>query len=405
MDSKIQEKKMRIIHISAKPPYPVVDGGCFASSRLLEDLSNTGSELIHVTLYTEKHPFDRSAYPEKYKSLHAFKADTSITVPGALKSFVSGTSYNIDRFRCEAFQNFLKNEVRDEDLIIIDGLYASTFIDKTWTKKSKLVLREHNVEYKIWEDLSEGKKDYNPFTKTISTSKGNWFKRTYLKYLSKQLKTYETFIANKVDQIWSISDEDHLPLKELCSTPVNTITVSVQSASNSHDYSKNSVFHLGGTDWEPNKESISILLDIWKNELKNEAVELHLIGKGIEHQTQKNIHTYGFVEDLEAVLEKQGILVAPIISGSGIRIKILEALALGIPVITTSKGAQGINSKEALILVSNRAELIEKINELTSNQNLREQIGKKGQEYIAAHHAEDKVISSILNSLGKLKTN
>lgn len=396
---------MRIFHLTAKPPYPIIDGGCFASARLMEDLSQLDYELIHVTLHTKKHPFNKAAYPEKYNNIYAFHTDTSISISGALSSMLKGSSYNIERFRNDQFQEFLLEEVRDDDIIVIDGLYATVFLNNKWIKETKIILRSHNVEYKIWEDLSQNNSSANSFGIKSKKKKGNWLKERYLKYLSGKLKDYESAIVKHVDQIWTLSDDDLTVLDKLGAKFAITIPVSIPSDQQEHDYSYNSVYHLGSVNWIPNQESITILIDIWKNDLAHEGPELHLIGNGIQQQHVKNIIVHGFVDDLDKEINKQGILVAPIISGSGIRIKILEALARGIPVITTKKGAQGIESDDSLILAADRNEFVKEIKRLSENEQLRKSIGEAGRSHIRSKHDPEYVKTIITTSLERLKTN
>jgi glycosyltransferase involved in cell wall biosynthesis len=76
-------------------------------------------------------------------------------------------------------------------------------------------------------------------------------------------------------------------------------------------------------------------------------MHLHVAGRNppagfLEELDHPNITFHGEVEDAKEFMQSYGIMVAPLFSGSGIRIKILEAMALGIPVVTTSRGIEGI---------------------------------------------------------------
>ncbi|TNE98616.1 MAG: glycosyltransferase [Bacteroidetes bacterium] len=260
------------------------------------------------------------------------------------------------------------------------------------------MLRAHNVEYKIWESIAlqtKSKFSANEENKTP------FFKRFYTKYLSRKLKRYELDIAQKVDLVWTLSNEDSL---ELSAHGVETklIPVSVELSQKDHDYSKNVLYHIGGMEWSPNRSAINILQDLMRK-MNDDAVKLHLIGRGIQESDQKGIIVHGFVEDLESLLSEMGILVAPIISGSGIRIKILESMAQGIPVITTSIGAKGIIDKNVLAIGDDPETFTNRIKEFVYSKETRERFGRLGKEYIRIHHNSAVISTEIKNSL-KLNT-
>jgi len=388
----------RIIHITSKPPFPIVDGGCFASAALLNDLYEISNELIHISLTTQKHPGNKESYPDKFKNIKFFHCNTEIHFYQAMKSSIKGTSYNIDRFKNVELNNFLSGLLEDEDIIIIDGLYASGFIDQVVCKNATMILREHNVEYKIWEELSD-RSSYSALRNRLKRLKVlNPFKRMYVKHLSKRLKKYELKVLSKVDQVWTISDEDKKTLEGHGIHHTRTLPVSISTSFAEHDYSNNSVFHLGSAEWLPNAESIELLRQL-HNVLLGDGlgVELHLFGSKIENSNQQSETIHGFVKDLNPYLEKMGFLCAPVVSGSGIRIKILETMSRGIPVLTTSKGAQGINDRSALLIADTFEELLKVMKTLILSEDLRQKMGQKAQKYICENHSFESV-RSLLNS-------
>jgi len=113
------------------------------------------------------------------------------------------------------------------------------------------------------------------------------------------------------------------------------------------------LFFIGALDWLPNWEGLKWFLDQVFNPLLEEApgMPLHVAGRnapsGISEKLKHpNISYHGEVEDARNFMQSYGIMVAPLFSGSGIRIKILEAMALGKPVVTTSTGIEGIPAAE-----------------------------------------------------------
>ncbi len=100
-------------------------------------------------------------------------------------------------------------------------------------------------------------------------------------------------------------------------------------------------------------------------------------------------------------MAKSGTLVTPIQSGSGIRIKLLEAMALGIPCITTKLGASGIDlSLSGVQIADTQQDFVDLILKLHSNETLREEVGKKSRDYISKVHSFDNCIVIMKNTFG-----
>ena len=120
-----------------------------------------------------------------------------------------------------------------------------------------------------------------------------------------------------------------------------------------------SLFFIGALDWLPNQEGLTWFLNRVFGKLIAEMprLEFHIAGRNapehfVKRLNHKNISYHGEVDDAREFMQSYHIMVAPLLTGSGIRIKILEAMALGRPVVTTSVGIEGIpakNNKDLLV--------------------------------------------------------
>lgn len=389
---------MKILYLSHKPIYPKVDGGCVAMANFMDLMLKNGCEIKHLTIETNKHPFKLSSYPEEITSKvspEAIKIDTDVKISKALPYLFKSGSYNIDRFYSKSMKDKIIETLSANqfDFIVLESLFSTPYLKTIKNHfKGKVILRSHNVEYKIWEDLS------------ANTSAG--LKRKYLKQLTKDIKTYEMSILNQLDGILTITEEDAEFYRKNTSTAVETIPFALKvNDSIQNDYSGVDYFHLGGMDWEPNKESVERLFRLFPEIQKNHSeAKLHVIGKGTEKLNVNNssIVLEGFVEKLEQHCISIGTLVTPIVSGSGVRIKILEMMSLGIPVITTDKGAQGIDYKNhnCLIIANTDKALLDACIKISSNKNLRKEIGINAKSYISEHHSFSNISEKLNKFLG-----
>jgi glycosyltransferase involved in cell wall biosynthesis len=122
--------------------------------------------------------------------------------------------------------------------------------------------------------------------------------------------------------------------------------------------------------------------------------------KETEIPADEGIHFDGFVEDPSVFFREKGIFLSPVYSGSGVRIKIMEAMSVGTPVITTTLGATGItNDNETIIIADTDQQLIEKAILLYEDRDLREKLGKNSTAFIRENFSRGAVSKKLRNVL------
>ena len=154
---------MKILQLCHKPPFPPVDGGAIAMNNITQGLLALGHQVKVLTVETAKHPIDPNLSSD-YKLLTEFDSvfiDTSIKKKDALINLFQDRSYNIQRFVSEELNEKLNNllEEKSFDLVILEGLFVAPYYKVIRKQhKGKIILRAHNVEFKIWERMSMKKK-------------------------------------------------------------------------------------------------------------------------------------------------------------------------------------------------------------------------------------------------------
>ena len=381
---------MKCLYITSKPIYPIIDGGCFAMDSFLKTLSHAGFIIDHFTISTQKHPFRPDAYPE---GLHveSVEIDTRIKTLQTLKYLVKKGSYNVARFHSEEVTEKIEALIKKNtyDFVILDSLYATTYLSsirKYFT--GKIYLRSHNCEAQIWFDLAKNEQ--------------NIPKSIYFKKLAKDLHIYESTILNKLDGVFAISQEDQEAFMKN-NTKAKVCVIPVHLESNDQDefkIEKGKIFHVGNMDWVPNREAVERLVKLFHESIhSDDQLKLSLVGKNIEkhYKSSKGIEIQGFVDDLKGFVQKSGILVSPITSSSGVRVKILEMMAYGIPVITTPSGAKGIFSegKNAVEIQETNTALIDAILRITKDDEKLAEMQTLSKEYIKKYHNIEQIASDL----------
>lgn len=139
------------------------------------------------------------------------------------------------------------------------------------------------------------------------------------------------------------------------------------------------IFH-GAYFYFPNKEAIDLIIYHIASKIRknNPNVVFVIAGLDVPLFEKDNIESIGFVEDIYSLLHTADIAIVPILGGGGTRLKILDYLGVGLPIITTKKGIEGINAKNgkhAIIVDDVNEEFINAIKYLIDNEQERRRIG------------------------------
>lgn len=400
---------MKILQLCHKTPLPTIDGGCIAIHNITQCLLDSGMEVKVVAVATPKHPFVISAFSQSYLTKTRFESVFIDTTPHkieAIKTLFTGKSYQISRFYHKNMANklieILKRE--DFDIIHIESIYMAPYIPLLRKhSKAKILMRLHNIEHQIWERLSENER--NPIMKLA------------YRVNARQLLHVERKILHEIDGYMSISEPDYRFFHE---TVPQVPGIVIPFGINVDNYEMEdddfiatdhpTLFHLGSMNWSPNVEGIEWFLDeVWPG-IHAAHPELtftlagHDIPEKLKQREDPNVEVVGAVPDANEFMMDYDIMVVPLLSGSGIRIKIVEAMALGRVVITTSIGAEGLDVQNGkhLFIANTPEEFVAVINKCVSMPDLCTIISENAQHYISVHHNNTVIAQKITDFYQKV---
>jgi len=393
---------MKILQLANKIPYPPRDGGAIATLNISLGLAELGHEVTVLGMNTPKHFTDLSVLPPKIKNtirILDVEVDTDIKPWYALSNLVfSKLPYNATRFFSRKFEKELADLLRKQefDVIQLEGLYLCFYIDCIRKHSKALVsLRSHNIEYEIWERSANFEKNY--------------FKRKYFYLLAKRIRRFELNYLNCYDVLLPITSRDARKYNRMGNQiPYQIIPVGYD-LNNLSPEKENvkfpSLFFIGTLDWFPNQEGLIWFLDnVWSELLEmNPGLSFHIAGRNAPLKMKKlfrkyeNVVFHGEVEDAELFIRENAIMIAPLFSGSGMRVKIIEGMALGKTIVTTSIGAEGIDVvHEHNIIIEDLAfDFIAQINALVRDKKRFERIGRNAATFIRSYY-DNKRISETL---------
>ena len=341
---------MHILQLCPRVPFPPHDGGAIAMYGVAAGLVWAGHRVTLLAINTPKHrqPADALAHLGPTVRLVTVEVDTDISAAKALKNLLfSRQPYNVERFISPAVGEKLLEILRTEaiDIVQMEGTFVAWYVEllgrqhRANFRVPPLVLRAHNVEFTIWQMLAHREK--NPL------------KRLFLRTMAARLEKFERRYLRQFDAVVAITEADAQRLRALqCPEPVVFIPAGVDLARCQPDPAiraqPRTLFIIGSLDWLPNQEGVEWLLrEVWPTfHTEMPDVELHIAGRNAPAHLlvsrPDNVFMHGFVESAPAFMQQFELMLVPLLSGGGMRVKIIEGMALGKAILSTTLGAEGI---------------------------------------------------------------
>jgi glycosyltransferase involved in cell wall biosynthesis len=397
---------MRVLQLTKKVPFPSKDGESMAIRSLASSLVSNGVSVDLLSLNTNKHRFS-GAFNEidstLYNSINMVEINTDFHPISFLANLLSDIPYQISRFvkkNCKVKLISLLSQNK-YDFILLETVYLTPYIPVIKSYSSaKILLRTHNMEYEIWDRLYKG---------------ADWgVSKLLYKWLAYQMFRYESFRLYSVDYLIAISMREFLMFKALYPS-LNGIVVPITRDAPKESYQKIlksntqniSLFFIGSLDWKPNQEGLLWFLSkVWPLcHAKFPHLSFHVAGRNmpdkIKQMTLDGVIMIGEVNDAASFVNQHDIAIVPLLSGSGMRAKIIEAMALGKVVITTTIGLEGIEAQNNfdVCLANSPTDFLDVIQHLLTHPAQMIQIGINAKLNIMNNYESKAMGKKLLDSL------
>lgn len=368
---------------------------------LTRGLLQLGHTVKVLCISTPKQPLELKQVPADHAEqtrMEGVFVDTSVNIVDAFTDLITSDNYNISRFFSPDMDIRLIRLLTEEtfDVVQLESLFMTPYIPTIRRySKAHIVLRSHNLEHVIQDRIASGER--------------NLIKRPYRRFLANQLKAYEMEVLERVDGVAAISPSDAAHFLEHCSsTPVTTIPFGVDPS----EYpfaellrrKKPELFHLGSMDWSPNEEGVRWLLSsVWPKVMKKRPyARLNLAGnkmpKDLVEATIDGVRIKGRVKDALAYMAAGDIMVVPLFSAGGMRVKIIEGMAMGKAIIATPIGAEGIahtNGKN-ILLARTIPEFTDAIVGLLDDPDRVAELGLEARKLVMTKYANEHIVRDLV---------
>ncbi|GAB1370044.1 glycosyltransferase family 4 protein [Candidatus Kapaibacterium sp.] len=391
---------MRILQLSPQFPFPETNGGKVGIASTFRQLAKEAE--VSFACYADSKPEDKYLkIASKYGHVILFEHSVKNSKLRILKSLFDSRALYLRKHENKNFVNQLLEYITKNPVDIIHADHTAMAPLALELKKVTglpVGLRLHNVENLIWKRYYKQLSYYHP-------------KRWYVYSQYKKLKKQEAeILQNGVDIAFPITDED-AKLAKIIAPKSNLITAAPginldEWTPLNIDRKKFHLVHATTYDWVHNVDALLWFIKNVMPSLKQKYPEIKffLYGKNPPECFRKfghlGVEAVGFVNDLKKPFSEAGIYISPLFVGGGIRIKILEALAMKIPVVASPIAAEGINKtkENGVKIAETESEFVDHISNIIENPDLIRMLGENGRNFVLENYNWEKSIKIISDS-------
>lgn len=382
---------MQILYLSQLVPYPPNAGPKVRSYHVLKHLATGGHEVSLVAFRRDSDHRQHIDHMRQYCTavcMAPMKRSRRSNLWHLARSVLSGEPFLIARDQVAEMYQIIEDLVRRHhfDAIHADQLWmaqyalAASRVASRNGRAPRLILDQHNAVFLVPQRLAE--------------NHGNPLARRLLRREAALLERYERRICAQFDEVVWVTDEDRLALAETgngSSAPVTGITIPIcvdpdEKAVVQRVPDAQRVTFLGGLHWPPNAAGMRWFVDqVWPRVLEQvPRALLTIIGKDppadFEPAHVPGLEVTGFVPDLAPYLAETAVFIVPLHAGGGMRVKIVDAWSWGLPVVSTTIGAEGLAYRhgENLLLADTVEAFADAVIRIVSKPSLGQRLAARG---------------------------
>ena len=392
----------KILIITNRIPYPLNDGGNMAMSAMINGYHEAGWSVMLLAMNTSRHYVPLTELNGVFDHLYSFQSvdiNNDVRFTKILSNLIfSSEPEHAERFYHTSFNDKLIEALTSfrPDVVQFESVYLATYLPAVHEYSCAItVLRIHNIEYQIWMGLASREK--------------NVIRKWYLDSLTVRVRNFEREAWKAFDLLLPITEKDANLIvrledtKALIVAPFGIDREKIVSSENE----KWVGYHIGAMDWLANSQVIKwFLKKAWPRIHKAlPEFEFFFAGRNMPDEFTKmhlaGVHCIPDVADANAFIADKKILIVPLWSSGGIRVKILEAMAAGKVVITTRQGIKGITAMpgEHYLAADNTDQFVQTVKWCIGNKTEAARIGQKAQQLIREKYVQSDIMKNIVNEL------
>lgn len=402
---------MNILFLTQIVPFPPDAGPKVKTWHVIRALVGQGHSVTLVSFVRPEEVQHLPALQMICKAVHAVPIRRSRLADAfyMLRSYLTGRPFLIERDDLRPMQETVNRLVRENDFHFIhaDQLTMVQFALRgaaVADKKPKVIFDAHNAVWTIVERMKDN---------------ARWFLKPILSVEAARVKRYEGELLRTVDHVLAVTDIDRSLLEEALDfskagtdariAPVAVIPIAVDTQKLQPVRRKpgsRNIVTLGTLHYPPNADGIrwffNEVFPLVRERVPDAA--LTIIGKNppadfieLAERNPGVIKVTGYVDDLRPYLEESALMVVPVRAGGGMRVRILEAFAYAMPVVTTTVGLEGIHGTHGhdVLVADTPADFASRTVELLQDASLQDKLASNGRKLATTKYDWQAVLSAM----------
>lgn len=375
---------MNVLFVTYDFPYPTNSGGKNRAYHLLKYTANKANVFLYSYVREDYNPEHNSEILALgVKKIQVFKRRKLSSISNFPKTIFTNSSifktlYCEDKVLEDIIETIKKEKI---EIVHFESSYTGFLIGKKLKKMGvKLVLGTENIEFMLYYDYAKN------------------LRKAYLKpfvyYQAKRLKEEELMMVRNADKVTTITKQEADVLENLTGVKSSIVANGIEPATFSYSFQKdlkNNLLFVGNFMYFPNVDAINFFSDLVFPKL-NHALTLTVIGKKVIEKfrfREKRIICKDFVENIIDEYRNADILVFPIRIGGGTNFKVLEAMALGTPIVAQPERLSGLDAKagEHFLEASTAQEYVDQIEKIYNDEILRKNLAVNARKLVEKNYA------------------
>lgn len=394
---------MRLLFLSVIFPYPATNGRNIRSLSLIKALAGAGHD-VHLLSYGSAKDVKYSAITDLCRDVTIVNRAESRSVPSQLlnrlRFLACAEPYGSRRFYSKEMEMAILRALRDHSpsAIICDTIDAA--INVPPETRVPIVLNQHNVEHLILE--------------RYLTLERSLLRKSYMQMECRKLRNWERHVCAESQLVLVCSEHDRQLTQQLCGHPAVVVVPNVIEVDNYKSTAPEiplRIVYAGGMDWYPNRDAVAFFAEKILPEIQAHIPEASFVVAGRNppksfvrrFASTRNMRFTGTVSYMQPELAAAAVCVVPLRIGSGTRLKILEAAALGKPIVSTRLGAEGltfIDGKE-ILLTDEPTQFAAAVMTLLQSVNRRHSLGEAARRRVEHAYSMAVLSSAVEDAFGR----
>jgi glycosyltransferase involved in cell wall biosynthesis len=383
---------MRILWVGTKPPWPPTDGGRLVATSTIQALTASGHEVTVVAPFAPSRDDAEAAAASMrgWCEPVLVAATPRGMAPAVILSALQGRPISIVRHALDRVGRRVAERLAAGafDVVHAEQPQALAQCVAAFERGIPVVLRAQNVESDLWAAVSA----VRPVRGALARME------------AARMARFEGEAVRSAQATVALTARDAERLRRLSGAPgrVHHVPVPFSSSLPAADEplpGAPPIVLLGSGGWMPNQEgSLWFVREVWP-EVRQAlpGAVLHVFGDALQH-TAADVTRHAAPADSREAFAPGAVMVVPVTFGSGVRMKILEAWARGLPVVATPAAAEGLEAEDGrdLLLVRNASEFVVALQRLRRDPGLAASLVAAGRDRLAAGHAPVSVASRLV---------